>query len=473
MNTRNWKRDTLDLRTGIRLDPRNVRLETINAKVEADIMEDLFANESTLGLVEGICAIGYLTHEIPIVTIRRGTNVVVEGNRRIAALKAMQNPMLVPDFRNRISALLKRYPNHPRISEVDVLVAPSQDEADQLIAAIHTGNLRKAWNPTRQAAFFQAQIDAGRNYEELVTRYPTSDVKKYVLRARVVNRFKIVEYDSPELLDFVASSKFRRGLSTLARIYEAKDFRILTGLKLEDDGRLDMSLSESEFAEIASVIVKGMREGSLNTRTLNKVRDNPRFTQLMSELKTVTGSSTDSRTGKTKEKAFSTSTGRVDRSLKVTISRRPRASKDRYLAVSRLSIPETYGEGFKQTIQELSVTDVRGRPATVFLLMRAALEKGIKSFAEAKGIEIRTSGNNQQGYVYLSNCMKWLSEYAKRNGDRWVAQVISNMSQLVYYTISTDKLNAVNHNHKMYVTTDEAIDMWRSVVSLLEYVVKS
>src|SRR5665647_32119 len=123
MDTRSWERERFDLRTGIRLDPKNVRLETADAKVEADIMEDLFANEGALGLVEGICAVGYLTHETPIVVKRDGANVVVEGNRRIAALKAMQNPMLVPDFSNRISALLKRYPDHPEVSEVDAMAA--------------------------------------------------------------------------------------------------------------------------------------------------------------------------------------------------------------------------------------------------------------------------------------------------------------------------------------------------------------
>jgi hypothetical protein len=289
MDTRNWKHVTLDLRTGLRLDSKNVRLETANAKVEADIMEDLFANEDALGLVEGICAIGYLTHETPIVVKREGVDVVVEGNRRIAALKTIQNPLLVPDFSNRVSALLKRYPDYPRVSAVDVLVAPNQEDANELIAAIHTGNLRRAWTPTRQAAFFQAQIDAGRKFEDLVKRYPTSDVRRFVFRAHVVNRFKSARYSSPELQDFVASSRFKKGLSTLTRVYEAKEFRALTGLKMEDDGTFSMAVSEAQFDAIAGVIVRDMNVGSLNTRTLNKVRDNSRFTQLMNDVGAAAG----------------------------------------------------------------------------------------------------------------------------------------------------------------------------------------
>ena len=120
---------------------------------------------------------------------------MVEGNRRLAALKAIQNPMLVPDYQARIAAFAALLADRSAFSNIRVMVAPNQTEADQLIAAIHTGNLRKAWSPSRQAAFFQAQIDAGRKLNELLTRYPTIDVKKFVFRAHIINLFKAVKYD--------------------------------------------------------------------------------------------------------------------------------------------------------------------------------------------------------------------------------------------------------------------------------------
>lgn len=152
-------------------------------------MEDLFANEDALSLVEGICKIGYLTHETPVVVKRRGKYVMVEGNRRLAALKAIQNPMLVPDYQTRIAALAALLPDRSILLKVRVMIAPNQADADQLIAAIHTGNLRRPWTPGRQAAFFQAQIDAGREYKDLLVRYPTIDVRKFVFRAHIINLF--------------------------------------------------------------------------------------------------------------------------------------------------------------------------------------------------------------------------------------------------------------------------------------------
>jgi hypothetical protein len=54
LNTAQWPELELSVLTGIRLDPKNVRLETSNTQVEADIIEDLFANEDALGLVGAI-----------------------------------------------------------------------------------------------------------------------------------------------------------------------------------------------------------------------------------------------------------------------------------------------------------------------------------------------------------------------------------------------------------------------------------
>ncbi|OYX56497.1 MAG: hypothetical protein B7Y93_03635, partial [Micrococcales bacterium 32-70-13] len=191
----------------LHLDSKNVRLETTDAQVEADIIEDLFKNEDALGLVEAISRIGYLTHEVPIVVKRKGEYVVVEGNRRLAALKAIQNPKLVPDFEARVSTFAKSLgTTREQLASIEVLVAPSPDEADQLIAALHTSNPRRPWSPARQAAFFQAQIDAGRNLKQLVDRYPTIDVKDFVLRARLVNRLKTAVKDEPALVDFIGGA---------------------------------------------------------------------------------------------------------------------------------------------------------------------------------------------------------------------------------------------------------------------------
>lgn len=505
LDTSSWPLVELDVLKDISLDPRNVRLETADAKVEADIIEDLFVNEDALGLVEGICKIGYLTHETPVVLDRHGKYVMVEGNRRLAALKAIQNPMLVPDYQARISAFAKLLPNRSSLGQIRVMIAPNQDEADQLIAAIHTGNLRRAWTPSRQAAFFQAQIDSGRTLNDLVSRYPTIDVNKFVLRALIINLFKSVKFDDPELQDFLNTRKWSRGLSTLARIYESKDFVELTGLTMQSDGSLSKTVSDAVFKEIATEIVRGMYEENINTRSLNSVKS-PRYTQLMVELRRIVDSAPDlpepligsgpvdpNGTG-----VGSSGNGSAPRGGTVTSPEPGRSSsgspaatgtgsasptkksppkkkgKPRNLDLGQVKPPEGYPEALKLLLGELSEIDVQKFPNATFLAIRAVLEKSIKAFAEHKSIDIGKTKHNNNGRVQLGNALKWLLEHVNTNGPTHLKQPIQGVltGYLVTYTSTADSLNAVNHNHHFNVDRDQAFSMWASIDSIVRHLMK-
>ncbi|MGC5027578.1 hypothetical protein ACLQ3K_22745 [Tsukamurella sp. DT100] len=501
----------MDVLKEVYLDPKNVRLETVDAKVEADIIEDLFVNEDALGLVEGICKIGYLTHETPVVLKRRGRYVMVEGNRRLAALKAIQNPMLVPDFQARIAAYASALPDRSRLAKVRVMVAPNQTVADQLIAAIHTGNLRKPWSPSRQAAFFQAQIDSGRKLSDLLIRYPTIDVRKFVFRAHVINLFKSVRYDDAELQDFLATKKWARGLSTLARIYESKDFLALTGLAMDARGNISKGVSDATFKEMATVIVRGMYEENINTRSLNSV-SSPRYTQLMKELRQIVADANDptppadgagSTPGPTSSGSSApggaspggggrpsgtagagsggtTGTGSGAASSAPTAkppAKKPPTSKKkkpRNLDLGQVTPPDAYPEALKLLLGELSEVDVQKFPNGTFLMTRAVLEKSIKAFAEAKSVDIKATGNSQNGRVQLSHALKWLLDYVKTHGPTFLIQVIEGVrtGKLVVYTNSGDSLNAINHNHHFMVDADQAFSMWASIDSLMRYLMK-
>ena len=504
--TSQWPIETLDVLKEVHLDPKNVRLEIVNAKVEADIIEDLFANEDALGLVEGICKIGYLTHEIPVVLKRDGGYVMVERNRRLAALKAIQNPMLVPDFQARISAFAERLQDRSTLAKIRVMVAPNQAEADQLIAAIHTGNLRKPWSPSRQAAFFQAQIDSGRSLKELLQRYPTINVRKFVFRAHVINLFKAVKYDDAELRDFLFTKKWKRGLSTLARIYESKEFLALTGLKMDTDGTVSKSVTDDTFKELATAIVQGMYDENINTRSLNSTKS-PRFTQLMKELRqivadmsvqeqSVDDTGTPAPVGGQRANAPETGIRLSDINTSSSTMLLPgeggacsstlatrkqpikksasRKRKKQNLDLSQIKTPGGYPEALRLLLGELAEINVQKYPNGTFLMIRAALEKSIKAFAEAKSIDIGKTRNNYNGRVQLSNALSWLSGHVKNNGPNYLVQVIEGIKtgKLVVYTNSSDSLNAINHNHHFMVDPDQVFAMWESIDSLMRYLMK-
>lgn len=479
LNTSKWPQRELDVIDELHLDPKNVRLETTDSRVEADIVEDLFFNEDALSLVRVICTVGYLTHDVPVAIKRGKKYVVVEGNRRLAALKAIQNPQLVPTHRAQVAALAKQLNDRKSLSKIRVMLAPNETEANQLVAAIHTGNPRKPWTPARQAAFFQAQIDSGKKLKTLLKRYPTIDVRKFVFRAHMLNVFRKANFNDPALSDYIASKEWKRGLSALARVYESREFLDLTGFKMDDEGKLSRKISKAYFNEMASIIVEGMRVGDLNTRSLNSVRS-PRFRRLMDELRAVLepdagnkGSASSSGKNKRSKAKKDANGDQSSASKSGSIKTGKPGRKRRQLDLSQIVIPDSYPVATRLCVEELSVVEVQNLPNAAFLLMRAVLEKTIKAFAEAKGQDIKGSANDE-GRVQLGHALKWLLQYVKAEGSKNMIGPIERVrtGKLVYMS-SSNSLNDVNHNHQFSVDPAEAFDMWDAIDPLMKFVIKS
>lgn len=495
LNIPQWQEIDLKVLGELHLDDRNVRLENTDNKVEADLLQDLFTNENVMELVSGIAAIGFLTHEYPIVVKRRSRYVVVEGNRRIAALKALQNPMLVPAFQSRIKEVVGTIPKATlkSLAHVRVKVAPNQEQANQLIAALHTGTQRRAWTPARQAAFFHAQIEAGRTYDELVTRYPTVEVAKFVFRSHVLRLVQNTALDEAELNDYVASPAWRRSSSTIERIYEKREFLDITGIRMES-GVFTHSLAPDQVKALVTVIVRGIKDGNLNTRTINKV-DSVRWRQLMNDLRqaigvpdtspgggtpggsggsggssTTSGSGTGSGGGGA---AGATSGGGGSSAGRGTGGGSKKApQKQRNFIQVNLTVPSSYSVALDKHYQELTVHDIQKMPNTAYLALRAILEKTIKQFAEAKGVDIATAVN-AKGYVQLQHSLEWFEQYATANGLKALVQPIRKVRSgktLNYgsnYSSTKDAMDAANHNHKFLVSPTEVLDLWDAIEPLL------
>ena len=118
------------------------------------------------------CATGTWTTKLPVVTYEDGRRIVLEGNRRITALKAIRNPSLLGKFAPRMERLLSRYPEADTPSEVRVIVAPSREAAQTLLARLHTRNPKRSWLREQQAVFYHAQLSPTVSVNNLRTLYP-------------------------------------------------------------------------------------------------------------------------------------------------------------------------------------------------------------------------------------------------------------------------------------------------------------
>ena len=138
------------------LDLRNVRIP--GAFDQSAIASYLVEAADLIDLAVGILRDGYLDNELPVVTDENGRRVVLEGNRRITALKAIRDPSLLGKYAARLERWLGRYPDADTPTEVRVMVAPSREAAQPLLARLHTRNPKKSWLREQQAVFYHAQL---------------------------------------------------------------------------------------------------------------------------------------------------------------------------------------------------------------------------------------------------------------------------------------------------------------------------
>ena len=142
LNMNNWETKNIDVINDIYLDPKNIRIGNSEDLSEDDLMDELFKYYKVMDLVKSIVTDGFLTIEQLIVVERNGILYVAEGNRRTAALKAIQNPELAPrKFRNSIKKLTNNI-DISGLGQISVIKAPSQDDADRVIATLHTSKQR-------------------------------------------------------------------------------------------------------------------------------------------------------------------------------------------------------------------------------------------------------------------------------------------------------------------------------------------
>jgi hypothetical protein len=506
-----WKDLTVDVVEDLHLDPRNVRIEVKDTSPESDIIHDLFHNEKAFSLVESICKIGLLTHEVPIALKRDGKLVVVEGNRRVAALKAIQNPYLAPEHQARITKATQGV-NRDALRSISVKLAPSEDDANQLIAAIHTGTQRVGWSPARQAAFFQAQIDAGKSPEYLISHYPTVEVKKFIIRSQILNLFRNAHYEDLELRDYVRRRNFP--VSVLARLYGYEGFLVVAKIRVnEQEATVDLEAPQEQFDKLAEKIIGDIKSKHINTRTLNSTQSEF-YVDYMDKLRDLVNTYGETEahaperattpTGTTKVAATSTppqpgprasqpnsptngsptqqgkapsptteSEKKSPTPAKVAAS--PKASHN-YLNLGQVKIDPTYPPAIHKIYTELVLINIKKYPNATLDLLRTFLEKSIKAYAEKLKIDLKQHAGQQSGsgFVQLSHCLTWLEEHLKNTKQTAFIQVIKKIrgNKVGAYTPTVDHMNAINHNHHVFATPEEVRDCWDGMEGLIRVMLK-
>lgn len=265
---------------GLRLDLDNYRIPTHRAD-EAAALKYLFASEDVLGAAKLILRDGYFDNEVPIVIpssdkLGEPSYIVLEGNRRVSALKALQAPSIAPGYETELRELLKRYAveadNLPE--RIRVLMAPDRATAAPHVARLHTGISKRRWSRDQQATFYFSLVDDQTTVDDVKAQYPDVDVVRFVKMA-VIRKFLVAApFKDHSLHAYAASDNLH--MSVFEYAYRNKEIAAAIGAEFGKDGKLVPETSTPE--EIAvnlprltlaalEYLVSEFRADRLNTRS--------------------------------------------------------------------------------------------------------------------------------------------------------------------------------------------------------------
>lgn len=472
------------------LDLRNVRIP-VRGLDEPAIASYLMEAADVLGLARDILRDGYLDNELPVVVDENGQRVVLEGNRRVTALKAIRDPSLVGKFAPKVERLLSRYPEVGTPTEVRVMVAPSRQAAQPLLARLHTRNPKKSWIREQQAVFYHAQLSSAMTTDGLRALYPGEggSIASFIRMGEMRELIRGLRYQDRELEEFVKSGQLK--MTSFEYAYELPQIRQVLGLEFGKDGLLASKRLSAGQRRGLIYLLERFKAGTLNTRSAELRAKSDQHGPFVEQLRRVVTGKTEATTTAEHDGTASAGSGRpggrpgeaADNGAGTGDSTRgagdPSATgggatppgggargPNRGETRSRLDMDgfEYQGPsaGLRRRFEELRRMDVRDFPNAAHDLLRTVLECAIKDYFAAKGQPLTGK--------MLSFCIDALARVYQ--GDRRMTALINainrkGMMPAQQFAGTAASLNASNHEPASFVTGPDVHEAWERIKPIL------
>lgn len=252
-------------------------LDSKNARIPADRRSDdqrallhaLVQHEDVRGLAASIAKLGLFPNERLVVIPTGRRFVVLEGNRRLAAIWLLLNPELaetstqVKYFRG-----LSAKASLPELSSLEVAVVPNRVAAAPIIAALHTKEAKRRWSSLQQARFYRELVDEGESPAEVAEQVGQSlgHVNGYLRVEKLYSLALELEYP-PDVKSKIADSNFP--LTTLERFLESRTGRSFLGIELDEKHGFRGKVHPDRFKAVLQRIVTDVATQRALTRRVN------------------------------------------------------------------------------------------------------------------------------------------------------------------------------------------------------------
>jgi len=259
----------------LHLDPKNPRLgRETTARAPREIIQWLFQHDKAMEVARSIATRSFFSNE-PLLAIKEnGRLVVVEGNRRLAALKALREPGLLEGSMHRqVERLSRQIENPEDITRVPVVVAPSRRATDQLIAGRHIGTPVLAWQAENRASFILEKLAEGYTNDHLRDQlgFTLADIQEARQTRAIADMARSL--DLPEEVKAKLEKPRTKVFTTLERVFDSSVGRRFLRVATDPDHGIRGETTKAQFVRGFRRLVADVALGKASSRTLNNNED--------------------------------------------------------------------------------------------------------------------------------------------------------------------------------------------------------
>ena len=444
----------------IRLDKQNPRLpeDMLNESQNA-IIYYLVSEFKVLTIAQSIAKNGFFINEIPIVAKEGRNFVVVEGNRRITALKLLRNPDLAPPRKKHSYSRLAENIDTEQWGKLKMYIAPSKEDVAPILIARHGSEMTSPWQRIMKMRFLAGDVLKGSSYEKIADLYsvPISEVRTAAITMLIREMIRSADIND-NMREAYLSEKFQT--STLTRIIETKRFIDLSKLKLNGT-KLQFGIPEKEFLKIILRVAKEIDTGDLTARTHENVEGRNKYIELLFK---------EMASGKKEENEY---TAQPKGEEEKKEPRKPRSIKKMERLVADSIDYNTGTSKLNELIKEGQKMTVSSYPHTGGLLLRTILDLAVQRLFDINGEIAETRSNNGRTIGLTKRIKKLCDRHSDWFADRATLEKFRRFTAGDSESfIHIETLNDYAHGDYGRPTKDDLRNFWAHIGTLLDLILE-
>jgi hypothetical protein len=268
-------------------DPQNPRLpNSVDGSKEEEVIQWMLENENVIELMASIAEKGFFAAEPLLVSVSKESNSkfeVIEGNRRLTAVKLLLYPELASTRKNAISEIIEEGKKIDTIKELPVIIFDNPDEIQLYLGYRHITGVQP-WDSLAKARYLK-KIRASLGIADLDELYKSlakmigsrSDHVKLLLTG--LNIYETIEENSFFGIKDLDEKSIKFGV--LYTAVNNNNISYFIGVDLDKENPTENIVLDN-LKELSTWMFEKNSEGftrlgeSRNLRLLNKVVENPR-----------------------------------------------------------------------------------------------------------------------------------------------------------------------------------------------------